>query len=142
MRVVINSDPRLLNILRGVVRYRAQEIGLPESDAEALALAVNEAASNVMRHAYGNRHDACLALEIRDFPDRMEFYLEDSGPKVRAEMIRSRPLEDVRPGGLGVHIISRVMDDCSYDNDYAGGNRLKMMKFLPRKVSSGDETSN
>ncbi len=142
MKIVINSDPRLLNILRGVVRYRAQEIGLPESDAEALALAVNEAASNVIRHAYCNRHDASLALEILNFPDRMEFYLEDSGPKVRAEMIRSRPLEELRPGGLGIHFINRVMDACAYDDDYAGGNRLKMMKFLPRKVSSGNETSN
>lgn len=50
MRVVINSEPQLLNILRGVVRYRAQEVGLSEEDAEAVALAVNEAASNVIRH--------------------------------------------------------------------------------------------
>lgn len=142
MRIVINSDPKLLNILRGVVRYRAQEMGFSEADAEALALAVNEAATNVMRHTYVNQHAARLSLEVLNFPDRMEFFLEDSGPKVRAEAIQPRPLEEVRPGGLGVHFIRRVMDVCAYDEEFGGGNRLKMTKYLPRKVSACDETAN
>jgi anti-sigma regulatory factor (Ser/Thr protein kinase) len=141
IRIVISSHPRLLNILRGVVKYRALEIGLTESDAEGLALAVSEAASNVIRHAYGNRHESLLALEILSFPDRVEYYLEDSGPKVSAETIQVRPIEGVRIGGLGLHLIDHVMDARSYDEKYAGGNRLKMTKFLPRKVSRGNETS-
>jgi serine/threonine-protein kinase RsbW len=141
IRIVISSNPRLLNILRGVVKYRALEIGLAESDAEALALAISEAASNVILHAYGGRHEAMLALEIVSFPDRVEFYLEDSGPKVSAETIQVRPLDGVRSGGLGLHLIDHAMDARSYDENYAGGNRLKMTKFLPRKVSRGNETS-
>lgn len=141
MRVVISSEPRLLNILRGVVRYRAQEAGLSEEDAEALAMAVNEAASNVIRHTYQNRRNGPLVLEVLDFPDRMEFFLEDSGPKVRAEAIRPRPLGEVHPGGLGIHLINRAMDACTYDETFLDGNRLKMTKFLPRKVSRGIETA-
>lgn len=80
-------------------------------------------------------------MEVLDFPDRMEFILEDSGPKVQEEAIRPRPLGDVRPGGLGIHLINRAMDAGTYDEAFLNGNRLKMTKFLPRKVSSGIETA-
>lgn len=141
MRIVISSDPRLLHILRGVVRYRAQEVGFPASDIECLAMAVDEAATNVIRHTYADRRDASLALEILTFPDRVEFVLEDSGPKVRTEAIRPRALDDVRPGGLGTFFINCFMDESSYEEDFPKGNRLKLVKYLPRKVSPADEGS-
>ena len=139
MKIVLSSEPKLLHILRGVVRYRSQEAGFPSSDVECLALAIDEAATNVIRHTYGNRRDARLGLEILTFPDRIEFVLEDSGPKVAAGAIQPRALDEVRPGGLGTFFIQRFMDACSYDEDFAEGNRLTMVKFLPRKISSSDE---
>lgn len=136
MRIVISSQSRLLHILRGVVRWVAEESGFPESDAERLAMAIDEAAANVIRHTYAGRDDAALALELRRFPDRLEFLLEDGGPRVCSEQIRPRPLEEVRPGGLGTFFISSFMDGRAYDPDFTGGNRLRMVKYFPRKVSS------
>jgi anti-sigma regulatory factor (Ser/Thr protein kinase) len=141
MRIVITSDPRLLHVLRGAVCVSAQGAGFGEADAENMARAIDEAAANVIRHTYRNRHDGRLALEIRRFPDRMEFFLEDSGPKVSPEALRPRPLEDVRPGGLGTHFIRSLMDEGAYDPDFSEGNRLRLVKYLPRKVTSRDESS-
>jgi len=135
MRIIISSDPRLLQVLRAVVRYRAQEAGFSESNAECLAMAIDEAAANVIRHTYGNRSDGPVTLEIRTFPDRIEFDLEDAGPKVRHEDIRPRPLEEVRPGGLGTYFIRCFMDSITYDESFSQGNRLKMMKSLPGKAT-------
>ncbi len=141
MRIVISSEPKLLHVLRGVVRYRAQEAGFSQSEVESLAMAIDEAVTNVMRHTYGNRSDASLALEILAYPDRLEFILEDSGPKVRPGEVRARPLDEVRPGGLGTLFISRIMDSTGYEEDFPAGNRLRMVKFLPRRVFSSDESS-
>jgi len=139
MRIAISSEPRLLNILRGVVRFRAREAGFSESNADCLAMAIDEAAANIIRHTYGGRHDALLALEIHPFADRLEFILEDWGPKVREDLIRPRPLDDVRPGGLGTFFIACFMDECAYDRECYGGNRLRLVKHLSRKES--DERS-
>lgn len=133
MRIVIGSEPRLLNILRGVVECRAQEAGLSKTVAEYLALAIDEAAANVIRHTYGGRPDALMALEVRSLPDRLEFLVEDWGPKVCEELIRPRPLDELRPGGLGTFFIYAFMDECSYDPDFKEGNRLKLVKFLSGK---------
>ena len=136
MRMVISSDPRLLQVLRAVVTYRARESGFAAADAEGVAMAVDEAASNIIRHAYGNRHDATLALEIRTYPDRIEFDLEDSGPRVQPEAVRPRALEDVRPGGLGTFFIKCFIDATSYDESFCGGNRLRLVKYLSRKAGN------
>jgi len=140
MRIVISSEPRLLHILRGVVRCRALEVGFAASDAEYMAMAIDEAAANVIRHAYSNRSDARLALEIQSFPDRIEFTLEDRGRKVRVRDIRPRALDDIRPGGLGTYFIRCFMDVAAYDESYREGNRLKLVKYLRTKDSAKDES--
>ena len=141
MRIVLDSQPRLLNILRAVVKFQAQEAGISKTDAEHVALAIDEAAANVIRHTYCGRRDGRLALEVRHLPDRLEFLLEDWGPKVREELIRPRPLEELRPGGLGTFFIYSLMDECSYDPDFEEGNRLKLVKFLSRKGACANDGS-
>ena len=118
--------------MRGVVRYYARDAGFPESEVYRLALAVDEAATNVIRHAYGNRPNGRLALEVRDLHDRLEFVIEDTGPKVRSDAIRPRALDDVRPGGLGSFFIKSFTDSSSYDEAFTEGNRLRLVKFKGR----------
>ena len=141
MKIVMGSEPRLLNILRAVVTFRAQEAGLTKAEAEYVALAIDEAAANVIRHTYCGRHDALFAVELRRLPDRLEFILEDWGPKVCQDQIRPRPLDELRPGGLGTYFIYSFMDECSYDPDCQEGNRLKLVKFLSRKDTWCNEGS-
>ncbi len=133
IRISINSEPRLLNILRGVVRFCAREAGVSHSDSDYLALAIDEAAANIIRHTYCGRHDALLALETHSLTDRLEFILEDWGPKVCEDLIHPRSLDELRPGGLGTFFIYSFMDKCSYDPNFKEGNRLKLVKFLTRK---------
>ena len=134
MRVTITSEPRLLHVLRGVVRHYAERVGFEGDEADRLCLAIDEAAANIIRHTYGNRRDGRLTLEVASFPDRLEFVLEDFGPKVQPEKIHHRPLDEVRPGGLGTLFIKTFVDACSYDESCREGNRLRLVKYLTGKV--------
>lgn len=140
MKIAISSEARLLHIVRSVIRWRAEASGFRPSDVEGLTLAIDEAVSNVIRHTYQNRPDGLVELEIRPFPDRLEFVLADFGPKVREEAINPRRLEDVRPGGLGTFFINSFLDEICYDGDCVEGNRLKMVKYLRGRASSSDES--
>jgi len=135
IRMVINTQPRLLHILRGVVRYYAHEGGFADSDVNALALAVDEAVTNVIRHTYRGSPRGKLALEVMDYADRLEFVIEDSGPKVHPERIRPRPLNEVRPGGLGTYFMKCYTDRCSYDDAFTEGNRLRLVKYKGNRRS-------
>jgi len=135
LRMVINTQPRLLHILRGVVRYYAREGGFSDSEVNALAVAVDEATTNVIRHTYHGNPSGTMALDVIDYADRLEFVIEDSGPKVRPESIRHRPLDEVRPGGLGTYFIKCFTDGSSYDEAFTEGNRLRLVKFKGSRES-------
>ena len=104
-------------------------------------MAIDEAVSNIIRHTYSNRPDGKLSVDVRSYDDRIEFTLEDSGPKVKPESIRPRPLDEVRPGGLGTYFINCFMDVASYDESFPEGNRLKLVKYLPGRGSPSAQGS-
>jgi len=136
MRMVISAEPKVLQVVRGVVRYYAREAGLPEHDVDCLALAVDEATSNVIRHTYAQRPEDKITLEILNHPDRIEVVIEDRGPKVCPEAIRSRPLGEVRPGGLGTFFIKCLTDSSTYDDSFTDGNRLRLVKRIKGGVKN------
>jgi anti-sigma regulatory factor (Ser/Thr protein kinase) len=68
--------------------------------------------------------------------------VEDRGRQIDPDAIRGRDLDQVRPGGLGVHIIRNVMDEATYARRPDRGMRLTMAKRLTpaAEVEEGQES--
>jgi anti-sigma regulatory factor (Ser/Thr protein kinase) len=131
IRFSVPSDPRYLCVVRGAVGTLAAVIGWDESESRAIALAVDEALSNVIRHAYHNRTDGLIELECREIADGLEIALLDNGDAPDRSRICAREIGSEKPGGLGTHIIKQVMDSVSYEAS-PDGNRLVATKQLRR----------
>jgi anti-sigma regulatory factor (Ser/Thr protein kinase) len=127
----VPSDPRYLCVVRGAVGTLAAVIGWDESECRAIALAVDEALTNVIRHAYHNRTDGLMELECRESADGLEIILLDNGDAPDKSKICAREIGRDQPGGLGTHIIKQVMDKVSYEES-PDGNRLVATKRLRR----------
>lgn len=98
-----------------------------------VVLAVDEACSNIIRHAYGNECDAEIVLEIFRERDSMIFRLTDFAAPVDARAVRPRAGEALLPGGLGMHIIYRVMDKVEFlEHTDDAGNVLVMSKRVEK----------
>ncbi|MHC4718801.1 MAG: ATP-binding protein [Planctomycetota bacterium] len=131
----ISSTPAHLPIVRAVVERLTQRLGFDEESGHKITLAVDEALSNIIKHAYHGQDDQPIEVTFRcvhEGPGReaLGIELRDWGTPVPRDQIRSRDLEDVRPGGLGVHIITSIMDDVKYIPSPGGGTRLRMTKGL------------
>lgn len=123
------SNAEHLADVRNRVRDTIQWLGLRQETLNCVVLAVNEACMNVIQHAYGPEHSGEIILEIFDNGNEILFRLTDFAPPVDKTKIRSRDLEDIRPGGLGVHLMNEVMDEVDFRNDPEGiGNVLVMKK--------------
>lgn len=138
-KVAFTSDTCRLAEIRQTVRDFLSACGFEECEAELLVLALDEACTNIIRHAYGN---ACkpVRLEMDRRRDCVRFTLRDYGKSCDPERIRSRNLEDVRPGGVGVHIIKQAFDNVTYE-PRPRGTKLVLEKRYPRKedaASSAD----
>ena len=112
--IEILSDPAELMRVRQETEAFALDAGLDETCAGRVVLAVDEALTNIIRHAYAGRHDGRIEIAMRASDQEMSIVIRDYGHVVHPAAIRSRDLDDVRPGGLGVHIMRECMDEVSY----------------------------
>ena len=126
-----------LHALRTRVRADASAQGFPAPVVEDLVLAVNEACMNVIQHGYrGAPGDIELSVTVAE--DGIEFHVRDDAPRTDLTAWRPRALEELRPGGLGVHFIRGIMDEIAYlPLPDAHGNLLRMKKY---RRDDGDET--
>lgn len=113
------------------VRRRVRELvaatGCPGEQVDRIVLAVNEACMNVIQHAYGGEGSGDMILEAVIDGDEVILRVTDFAEPVDKTTVRSRDLDDVRPGGLGVHLIREVMDDVAFVEPPPGaGNTLEM----------------
>lgn len=130
------SDPMLLSGAREMVLWVARRTGFNELDCSQIALAVDEALCNVFRHGYDRSTEGTIWMSIwpkaatETEQGSIRIVIEDEAKQVDPEGIKSRDLDDIRPGGLGVHIIKEVMDHAVYEKRAQVGMRLTMIKTI------------
>ncbi|MBK7405279.1 MAG: ATP-binding protein [Phycisphaerales bacterium] len=137
IRVQLRSDPCYLAGVRQLVAGVCQRIGMGDTACSQVALAVDEALANVIRHGYGRAADRPIWLSLWPLEKgdghgpgiRLE--IEDEAKQIDVSELKGRALDDPKPGGLGVHIIREVMDEVVYDKRSPCGMRLTMVKYAP-----------
>jgi len=135
--LTILSDPANLAKVRTAVETSGKRAGFDKKNCDAMALAVDEALTNVIRHAYGGAPDKKIEISIEELNEAsncqgLMICIRDFGKTVDASQIKGRELTDVRPGGLGVHIMHEVMDEVIYERPPGGGTCLRMTKYHHR----------
>ncbi|MDA1193791.1 MAG: ATP-binding protein [Planctomycetota bacterium] len=128
LRCTFPAQPRYLPLVRGMVSEAAGLAGYDQDLTTRILLAVTEAVTNVIRHAYNHAVDKPIDLELRVDGDCLRLDLIDYGRFIDPKHIASRPLDQVRPGGLGVHLIKTTMDHVEYRENAHGGTTLTMVK--------------
>jgi anti-sigma regulatory factor (Ser/Thr protein kinase) len=97
-----------------------------------LVMAVDEACQNIIRHAYsGWDEPGDIVADFILEDGSLIVHLMDFAEPVDQGRIKSRDLDDVRPGGLGVHLIKSVTDEAIFVEPPPGvGNLFKLTKRL------------
>lgn len=136
IRVELLSNPIYLCGARELVGSVAKRLGFDDLDCSKIALAVDEALCNIIRHGYQRRTDRPIWISIWPVengggkPAGIKIVIEDEAKQVEPVKMQGRELTDIRPGGLGVHIIREVMDEAQYERREGGeGMRLTLVKL-------------
>ncbi|HOO17506.1 MAG TPA: ATP-binding protein [Phycisphaerae bacterium] len=145
LELELPSDPRFLAEVRRPLRDWSLQHRWTAQQAAKIALAVDEAITNIIRHAYKcdpNNRILLTVRAIRKPSEGVEIRLRDFGQFCNPEQIQGRALEDIRPGGLGVHIIRAMMDFVEYAPAPGGGTLLIMRKFRASKAAKPEVAKN
>lgn len=131
IRLTVRSAPRLLGPVRCLVRAWVERSGIDKNEAGRIVLAIDEACSNAIRHAYEGRHDEVMELSLRSTPQQLEIVLCDRGVTcAKADstrrVIETPSRESLCPGGLGVQLIHEVFDEVEFRPGKTCGNCVTM----------------
>ena len=114
----VPSRTEFLAVVRDVSRGWAEVAGFDSSDSEQVSLAVDEAATNVIEHAYGGARDREIELRYDDRGDELRVDVVDNGrtvdPRKVPRVDLDRYVAEGRKGGLGVHLMRKIMDSVTF----------------------------
>ena len=126
--LTVPSHPKYLYVVRRTMHPLLYHAGFSVQEARRIILAVDEACSNIIKHAYGGDHTGTITATFTDVPERFTVRLRDFGRKADPAAIAPRDLADVRPGGLGTHFMKAAFDSIDYDTSQGEGTLLTLEK--------------
>jgi anti-sigma regulatory factor (Ser/Thr protein kinase) len=127
----VPSETSFLGLVREVTRKMAETAGFDPGTADHLALAVEEAATNVIEHAYGGAEDREVEIRIEDRGREFQVEILDSGaavdPRSVPDVDLRRYARERRTGGLGMHLMGKIMDSVTFRRS-GGRNVCRLVK--------------
>ena len=130
VRLTIPAKPEYISLSRLALAGLSRVRGFPEETLADLKLALTEACSNSVRHAYGDGEGhVAISFELRD--DRLIVAVADDGRGFEPDAVPGGDEQELSEGGLGIAIIRSIADEVEIDGGADGtGSRLKFVKLL------------
>jgi serine/threonine-protein kinase RsbW len=118
IRLTLPARPENVAVVRHVLGALAEALDLPAAMTEDMRLAVTEACTNVVRHAYTG-DDGTIDVVVRPRGDDLEVVVADAGRGIG-------PSPDTTGPGLGLPLIAALADSLEIERSASAGSRLIM----------------
>lgn len=130
----IPSQSDNLAIIRDVVAKVASRIGFDTDEASKIELAVDEACTNVIKHAYANNSNQMIEVSIKVDQKKLIIIVADKGKGFNPDKIKlpdlNKSIKEGRKGGLGLCLIKTLMDKVEFEIKPGSKNQVKMIKYI------------
>jgi serine/threonine-protein kinase RsbW len=130
----IESRTEQLIAVREFVSRAALQFGFNEEDVSKIALAVDEACTNIIKHAYRFDPTKSMTISVRGRNGAFEVSILDDGLQFNPGDVRPPDMKEYlthfRKGGLGVYLMKSLMDKVEYDIKPGKRNEVRLIKYL------------
>jgi serine/threonine-protein kinase RsbW len=125
------ADFEYLDEIRDLVANAARKGGFNEKEVYALQLAADEAASNIIEHAYEGKPGGSIQISCQVHGDTLTITMRDDGKTFDPSNVKppnlKADLSERQIGGLGVYLMRKLMDEIRYETQ-GNSNILTMIK--------------
>jgi len=129
---IFPGEYKSLSEISDFVINRALISGFLANDIYSIQIAVDEACSNIIDHAYGKEDLGYIELQVEEIENGLRITIRDDGdpfdPEEIPDPVLDSPLEERRERGLGLFIMRKLMDEVTYDFSSPNQNKLIMVK--------------
>ena len=127
MIIEILSNPAELKKVRSIIGDFCKD-NCKNIEIFKVKLSVDEALQNIIRYAYNMDKTKKIILTLEKISDKnLKIMIRDYGIQAPIESIKSRDLDDIRPGGLGIHFIKNNTKKMDYAHQADGGTLLTLV---------------
>lgn len=119
VRLTLPAHPENVAVIRHVLGAFAEALALPPDVAEDMRLAVTEACTNVVRHAYQEGTPGPIDVVVRPSGERLELIVMDRGRGMGSS-------QDTGGPGLGLPLITALAESVKIEAGSPRGSRLTM----------------
>ncbi len=130
----ISSTTDNLLTVRRFVADAARNFGFSDEETSKIVLAVDEACTNIIKHAYLNAPDKTIHITINIKKNRFDVLISDQGKSFDPKTLRPLDLKEhlthYRRGGLGVYLMKSLMDEVEYRSLGGRKNEVRLTKYL------------
>ena len=130
--IVVPSSTQHLDDVRQFVETHAQAAQLSRKDVDHFKVAVDEACTNVIKHAYHSEENHEIDIAVIIDNERFTVRIRDEGETFdRSEYTQpdlTQLVKQRRRGGLGVELMHRLMDEVNYRTD-GPINEVQLIKY-------------
>lgn len=131
LALVVPSETSFLALIKELTTRMAEAAGFSEGTPDRVALAVDEAATNVIEHAYHGAADRSFEVRYEDRGAEFQVEVVDTGamvdPRAMPRVDLDRYVTERRTGGLGVHLMEKIMDSVTFQRS-ARRNVCRLVK--------------
>lgn len=130
----VKSSTDNLGHIRNFVKESAQTAGISEAVAGKVILAVDEACTNIIKHAYKYSPKGDIFIKIRTDKSKFIITIVDEGdhfdPNNVPEPNLPKLQKERKSGGLGMFLMKKLMDEVKYTNLSSNKNQVVLVKYL------------
>ncbi len=130
--LIVSGNFKSLAEIADFVSTAATRAGLNDRATYAMQMAVDEACSNIIEHAYGGESDSSIKIKYAIRVDGLEITIFDFGHPFAPDHVPllnpQAPLKERGSRGMGLFFIQNLMDGVDYNFSPVYGNQLKLFK--------------
>jgi serine/threonine-protein kinase RsbW len=134
MKLSIESQTKNLALVRDFVSAAAKNVGFDDISINNILIAVDEACTNIIKHAYEYKPDKTVDISITLNDNRFNVIIKDEGKSFEPNKITSPNMNEYfkqyRVGGLGMHLMKTLMNEVIYQSEQ-NYNQVILSKNLP-----------
>ncbi|MCC7430396.1 ATP-binding protein [bacterium] len=122
-----------LEVIRNFLISSLQTLKFSEEELNKVLLSVDEACSNVIRHAYNFKENQ-IKIDLKIEKNKISIFVTDSGKGFDPSKIETPKMDEYlknfKVGGLGILIMKKLMDEVEYDIRPGSQNKVKLVKYF------------
>jgi len=130
----VASTPENLGTIREFIHDISLNAGFDTEIAGQIELAVDEACTNVIKHAHHFEHNKSIELQVLLDAQKITIKITDRGLGFDVDKVAKPDLQkyihEAKKGGLGIHLMRSLMDEVQFDFNPGVKNQVTLVKYL------------